>query len=413
MDAAAVAAGARDRTDIAPDEYRTRARRVADEIAARGLEAALIWSKCGGTVDRYADVLYLTNHYSQFPHVYDVPPYWAGRSQAACIVTREGETVLCSDIPDWRRDLVVADRVEVSLDLPSAVARVLGELGLTHSRVGLVAAETMLVGTWRLVRSRLPGVEWIPVDDVLERMRSIKSEAEIGVIREAVEVGDAIMTAMLEACVPGNTEADVAAAGYDAAIRRGAAPYDLPGASGPFSSSFSHGSLPSWSMRTLEEGDIWHSDMYGAFHGYYYDYTRSTVVGTDPTPEQLEVLEGSIGVVEAIIDGLRPGTTFGEAYERGAAFVRENGFDPGTPDNVVAGLGQSFPGFGHSIGLAWEAPWMVPGNPAPIEPNMYLAVEAAVGLPGVGAAGFEQDLLVTEGGVDVLPTVPARWWARG
>jgi Xaa-Pro aminopeptidase len=357
-----VAAPARDRTDIPPDEYRERVRRVADEIADRGLEAALVWSKCGGTVDRYADVLYLTNHYSQFPHVYDLPPNWAGRSQAAVLVTRDGETVLFSDMPDWRRDLVVADRVVVSVNLPESIGAVIEELGLTRARLGLVGADTMLLGTWRLLRSRLAGVEWIPVEDVLERMRAIKSPAELGVIRESVAIGDSIMTAMLEACVPGNTEADVAAAGYDVAIRSGAAPYDLPGASGPFSSSFSHGSLPSWSMRTLEEGDLWHSDMYGAFHGYYYDYTRSTVVGAEPTEDQLKVLEGSIG---------------------------------------------------HSIGLAWEAPWMVPGNNAKLEPNMYLAVEAAVGLPGVGAAGFEEDLIITEDGVEILSTVTPRWWAKG
>jgi Xaa-Pro aminopeptidase len=77
---------------------------------------------------------------------------------------------------------------------------------------------------------------------------------------------------------------------------------------------------------------------------------------------------------------------------------------------VVSGLGQAFPSFGHSLGLAWEAPWIVPGNHARAEENMYLAVEAAVGLPGVGAAGFEQDVLITKDGVEVLPTLPARSW---
>jgi Xaa-Pro aminopeptidase len=385
---------------------------VAHEATARGLEGVLVWSKGGGTVDRYADVLYLTNHYTQFPHIPDLPPYWAGRAHAACIVTREGETILVSDIADWRRDLVVADRVVVDLDLTRGVAAVLGELGLDRTRVGLAAAETMVLGTWRLLRSRLPGVEWVPMDDVLERMRAIKTDAEIGVIREAVKVGDAIMTAMLETCVPGASEADVAAAGYHAGIVRGCAPYDLPGASGPNANAFAHGSLPSWSRRTLEPGDLYHSDMYGAYHGYYYDYTRSTVVGSEPTGDQTRVLEGAIGAVEAVIDALEPGTTFGAAYERGAAYLRDNGFDAGTTDDIVSGLGQAFPSFGHSLGLAWESPWIVPGNPASVEPNMYLAVEAAVGLPGIGAAGFEQDVLITANGAEVLPALTPRWWER-
>jgi Xaa-Pro aminopeptidase len=401
-----------DRTEITADEYQSRVRRLADEVSARGLEGVVVWSKGGGTVDRYADVLYLTNHYSQFPHIPDLPPYWSGRAHAACLVTREGEVILISDIADWRRDLVVADRVVVDIDVVRGLAGVLREHGLEHARLGLAAAETMVLGTWRLVQSRLPGIEWIPVDDVLERMRAIKSPAEIGIIRQAVAVADDIMEAMLSTCVPGSTEADIAAAGYEAAIRGGAAPYDLPGASGPNSANFCHGSLPSWGMRKLEPGDIYHSDMYGAYHGYYYDYTRSTVVGMEPSADQLRILEGAIGAVEAVIDVLKPGATFDEVFNSGQEFLADNGFDPGTPDDVVAGLGQAFPSFGHSLGLAWESPWIVPGNSAKVEENMYMAIEAAVGLPGIGAAGFEQDVLVTSDGAEVLPALTARWWER-
>jgi Xaa-Pro aminopeptidase len=400
-----------DRTEIAESEYRERAARVAGEATRRGLAATLVWSKGGGTLDRYADVLYLTNHYTQFPHIPDLAPHWAGRAHMACLVTSEGETILFSDISDWRRDIVVADRVVVSLDLPKAIADTLAELGLDRERVGLVAAESLVLGTWRRLRSQAPGVDWVPADDILERMRSVKSDAEVGIIREAVAVGDRIMAAMLDACEPGNTEADVAAAGYEVAIANGAAMYDLPGASGPNSSSFSHGNMPSWSMRTLREGDLWHSDMYGAYHGYYYDYTRSTVIGGQPSAEQREVLDGAIGVVEAVLTVLRPGVTADEAFQAGQRYMTESGFDAGTPDEVVAGLGQAFPSFGHSLGLAWESPWLVPGNGWKLEKNMYLAIEAAVGLPGVGSAGFEENVLITDDGVEVLSSVPKRRWA--
>jgi Xaa-Pro aminopeptidase len=268
-----------------------------------------------------------------------------------------------------------------------------------------------VLGTWRRLRSQAPGVDWVPADDILERMRSVKSDAEVGIIRAAVGVGDQIMAAMLDACEPGNSEADVAVAGYQAAIANGAAMYDLPGASGPNSSSFSHGNLPSWSMRTLREGDLWHSDMYGAYHGYYYDYTRSMVVGAEPTAEQREVLDGAIGVVEAVLEVLRPGVTADEAFQAGQRYMTDNGFDAGTEDEVVAGLGQAFPSFGHSLGLAWESPWIVPGNGWTLEKNMYLAIEAAVGLPGVGSAGFEENVLITDDGVEVLSSVPKRRWA--
>ena len=65
-------------------------------------------------------------------------------------------------------------------------------------------------------------------------------------------------------------------------------------------------------------------------------------------------------------------------------------------------LGQSYPSFGHSLGLAWENPSIVPGEAAVLEPRMVMAVEAQVGRPGAGTGAFEHNVLVTEDGVEVL-----------
>ena len=43
---------------------------------------------------------------------------------------------------------------------------------------------------------------------------------------------------------------------------------------------------------------------------------------------------------------------------------------------------------------------------------MYLAIEAAVGAPGVGSAGFEQDILISSDGCEILPRLTPRWWER-
>ena len=42
----------------------------------------LAWSRGGGTVDRYANVLYLTNYYNPWPGVLDFPPMWTGQANA-------------------------------------------------------------------------------------------------------------------------------------------------------------------------------------------------------------------------------------------------------------------------------------------------------------------------------------------
>jgi len=45
-------------------EYEQRWANVQAEMAKRGYESAVIWSRSAGTHERCADVLYLTNWYS-------------------------------------------------------------------------------------------------------------------------------------------------------------------------------------------------------------------------------------------------------------------------------------------------------------------------------------------------------------
>src|SRR5206468_9916481 len=123
----------------------------------------------------------------------------------------------------------------------------------------------------------------------VETLRMKKSEAELAAMRRAATVGDALVAAMLEVALrPGSTEAQAVAAGHAAAIERGAAIWDSAVASGPFSHYYACQSLPSWSRRRLDAGDIFHVDTYGAVDGYLYDLTRSCVCGGSATPDQRE-----------------------------------------------------------------------------------------------------------------------------
>jgi Xaa-Pro aminopeptidase len=387
-----------DRTGVSRHEFQERCSRVAAEAAERGLDAVLAWSRGGGSLDAYSNVLYLTNHYSVFPSIPDQPPHWDAHSLAAVLVTREGEAILVSDLSEWRRDLVTADRVIIADELPRATAQLIADLHLDRARIGLVGEQTISLASWRTLSARIPGVEFVKADDILEAMRSIKSEAEIGVIRQAGEIASAAMTAMMASCVPGATEAEVALSAYQTVIPRGGQIWDMPMASGPYANAFAFGSIPSWTTRRLEEGDFYSSDLYGAYHGYFFDFIRSTVVGGRASTAQIELIEAVTTACDAVIDGLRPGTTMGDAFDRGAAAVRDAGYD------------LAFPSLGHGLGLGLEWPWMFSGNPVPIEPNMYLAIEALVSVDGVGYGRFEENVLITPTGPEVLTRAPRRPW---
>jgi len=223
-----------------------------------------------------------------------------------------------------------------------------------------------------------------------------------------------MVSAFMQAAEPGATEADCVLAALQAGLPQGAFPLDIPVVSGQRADHFLWERMPSWNwQRPLEPGDMIHPDMYGTVGGYFYDMVRTTVAGRKATDAQKEVLEAAVAVVEHIIAGMRPGVACGDLFDRGAAWLGEHGFDvPGAEHSEgVALLGQAYPSFGHSLGLAWENPSIVPGEAAVLAPNMVMAVEAEVGRPGAGTGAFEHNVLVTEDGVEVLTTrAKTVWW---
>jgi Xaa-Pro aminopeptidase len=395
-------------------EYTERRERLRTLAADRGLDGVLVVSRGANGADWGADVIYLTNHYSAFPQIPDRPGQWSGRGHSGLVMPVDAEGTLVVEVPDWRRDLVQIDDVRVGLDLWAALADALEDRGLGSGRVGLIGRESILHVAIDRIRQRLPELTFTWADDLIEGMRRIKSQAEIRLMRESTRVGAEMVEAFVEAAVPGATEADCVLAALNRGLPQGAFPLDIPVASGPHVDHFLWERMPSWdARRPLEAGDMIHPDMYGTVNGYFYDLVRTTVAGRKVTDAQREVLQASIAVVEHIIEGMRPGVACGELFDRGADWLGEHGFEvPGAESTEgVAMLGQSYPSFGHSLGLAWENPSLVPGESALLEPNMVMAVEAEVGRPGAGTGAFEHDVLVTEAGVEILTEHAANvWW---
>jgi Xaa-Pro aminopeptidase len=66
---------------------------------------------------------------------------------------------------------------------------------------------------------------------------------------------------------------------------------------------------------------------------------------------------------------------------------------------------------GHGIGVGWEPPTLTPYDDTVLVPGMTLAVERYVTRAGVGTARFEETVLVTKTGPEIMTaTCPARWW---
>lgn len=291
-------------------------------------------------------------------------------------------------------------RLEVARGpLDAAAAGVLTRLG---TETAGVEGEHLSIGRFNRLRDAVRDVagierpvELVPTDRLIERLRAIKDENEIGVLREAGRRISAVAREARRWVVPGKSEAAVAAA-VDAAMR--AAGFDRPAfetivASGP-NSALPH-ARPT--ARTLTEGDGVVLDFGGIYDGYCVDLTRTLHLGPvsagfrrifDAVREAHAAAIAAVapGRAAADIDGAARGVL--EAHGLGAAFGH---------------------GTGHGLGIeVHEEPRISRLTPADelLVAGMVFTIEPGAYLPGFGGVRIEDDVLVADQGCELLTDVP-------
>lgn len=394
---------------IAPEEFRERQEKVRAAATAQGLDGVVVWSRGGGSVDMSADVAYLANHYSQQPYMTDYVGIGSGRSHGVVVIPVNGPSIVVMDIPWWRPDLVVAGDVRTGNDVVALAVDAMKSAGLDTARVGFVGTSNMSASAYLAFVAALPRMTVVNTDALVEEIRVHKSPAETALLRAAIALGTDAVARSMALAVSGNTEADVAAEVAAVVARGGGALYDAPCSSGPNSHHFTWSRMPSWdAWRQMAEGDIFHMDTYGALGGYFWDFGRCRVIGDNPSPEQIELIEANIAIVDAVCAAIRPGIPAREAHRAGAQVAAELPIVQRLNDAPKDTEG--FPALGHGIGMGWEGPWITADDETIIEPGMAIAVETLFGAPDVGGTFFEENGVVTDDGFEVLSTVQKRWW---
>jgi Xaa-Pro aminopeptidase len=280
--------------------------------------------------------------------------------------------------------------------------------GLACQRIGIEAA-SMPVGRFNRLSTALAAggtpivgaadvcPSLVPTERLIERARLVKDASEIATIREAAARLSAVARDLRRLAVPGRTEREIAAA-IDAELRGAGferAAFDTIVASGA-NSALPH-ARPT--ARTLQHGEGVVLDFGGVYDGYCVDLTRTLHAGARPAPLRrifVAVAEAHAAAIAAV----QPG-------------VRASDIDSAARDVLRRhGLGDAFGhGTGHGLGLeVHEEPRLTKAGTAHpdsvIEPGMIFTIEPGVYVPGVGGVRIEDDVLVVDGGAELLTDVP-------
>jgi Xaa-Pro dipeptidase len=382
-------------------EFRARQRNLAARLDHAGLAGALVVSRGGGTFDRYADVLYLTGHYQSYAYLPETPGLFSGRSHAAAVVGSNGDCILCVSVPDYDAQGVAATDVRCGEDFSAIVADALTAVAGYSAPVGLVGADVLPLNLWQQLIARVGEREWRYDTELLGALRRIKSPAELDAARAVAATGRRAATAFLEAVGPGARESDAVAAAVGPALADGAGLYFAAVSSGPEGGRYTSAPLPGWSTRRFQTGDLVRFDLGLVQGGYLSDFGRTVTVGP-PTEVQQRLLQVLHDALDVTIGVIRPGVAVKDVVDAGDRALATQGVSLGDPGSAP-GLRASYPAhWGHGLGLGWERPWLASSEDLVIQAAMVLAVERAITLDGTGTAAAEQNLIVTDTGVELL-----------
>jgi len=280
------------------------------------------------------------------------------------------------------RDVAGVEVVQTKRDVISALAEMVD---------GRVAFERSLdYGSYETLRDG--GLDLVPTSGLVEGLRAVKDDDELELLRAACAITDRVFERLTEVKFVGRTEREVS--------------WDLTQlfyAEGGESLSFESivGSGPTGSRpharagdRTIGAGELVVIDAGCTIGGYASDYTRTFATGP-LDGDAKEAYETVLLAQQRALDGIRAGLSGVDADALARSVIDESEFS-----------GAMGHGLGHGLGLdVHESPRLstessdvlVPGNVVTVEPGVYL--------DGRFGVRIEDDVVVTEEGIENLTGV--------
>ncbi len=292
----------------------------------------------------------------------------------------------------------------------------LGVAGVERGRIGYegsfesvtpghMAGEALVPAgvTHAMLARAAPDATMVDATGALYAARARKTPMEIVKLRLANSIAALGLDAFRAWHEPGRTEAEVAAQVEAAIMSRGlgvgGARYVRSWAqlmTGP-GAARAYTPHPATSARVIERGDLGLLELATVVDGYWSDLTRTLVAGAAPTMRQAELYDAILAAHEAVMAAARPGMT-GAAIN---ALAREEIERRGVGDLFVHHTG-------HGLGFRYHEPHPLlhPANDELIEEGMVSSVEPGLYVEGYGGLRLEENVVFTEGGVELLSTFP-------
>ncbi|MER9337955.1 Xaa-Pro peptidase family protein [Mesorhizobium sp. M0293] len=268
------------------------------------------------------------------------------------------------------------------------------DVGCGQSTVG-VEAQMLSGQTLEKFKTRAPAAKIKDFGNAISWIRGIKSDLEIGVMREAAAIADAGMRRAIEVVRPSVTEADASAEIIATLIRgaNGKAGTDITGFYLCASPRTSTCHIP-WTEDRFQAGSQVNIELAGVRYGYTSALMRTISIGK-PSDVVRRLHDGEVAGLEAALAVAKPGATCGEVASAFNTALGKHGF---TKESRC----------GYAIGIDWTEPTssFKVGDPTVLKPNMTFHLMLGNWVDEDLGYAISETLRITENGVETFSALP-------
>jgi Xaa-Pro aminopeptidase len=290
----------------------------------------------------------------------------------------------------------VAPRAGLLKNAVAEIKSILAAEGLSSERIGIDIVEPTF-----LFEMEAQGLRVADAQQAMLTARVIKSSDEITLLSQAAAMVDGVYQDITEALKPGIRENEIVALANKRLYEMGSDQVEAINAiSGERCNPHPH----NFTDRLIRPGDQAFFDIIHSFNGYRTCYYRTFSVGS-ATQIQHDAYKQAREWMDIAIDAVRPGKSTADV-----ASVLPKAEDFGF-DNELEAFGLQF---AHGLGLGLHERPIISrlnsfADPVELHPGMVFAMETYFpAKDGVSAARIEEELVVTDTGVEVLTKFPAQ-----
>jgi Xaa-Pro aminopeptidase len=260
--------------------------------------------------------------------------------------------------------------------------------GSTPRRIGVSGWNIFPHPLFEDLRAAAPGAEIVPADDLLLRVQSIKTEAEIPYIVEAYRITEEAMKAAMKAAKPGKREWELEAAGRQMMVALGAegTPYPAWVCSGPTTTL----SLCKSTDRAIQKNELVQLTIGAKYMGYCGNMCRPFVIGKAPAPAR-KLMDVAVEAVHYSLGAIRPGRRAHDVFQGYYEILARNGYEKFTLYGPAHGTGHS----------EVEGLWLADKADFAIKANMLFNIDIWLS-DGTYGMRYEDGVLVTADGLREL-----------